>query len=243
MRFPETSPESQLQCYAVIPAAGRGLRMGASQEKQFLQFFERPLLAGTLAIFESCPLINGVVVVTPADRIEYCRRHVIAPFNLNKVCAVVPGGPQRQQSVFLGLQAVPFDVDFVAVHDGVRPLLDVSLLERVIRAARIRGAAIPTLPLNETVKRSLDQETISDTLDRTTLYLAQTPQVFRREILWEAHRNAREHKFHGTDDSMLVERLGYSVHMVPGAPENIKITTVEDLRLAELLHAATRKTH
>src|SRR5262249_6131145 len=128
-------------------------------------------------------------------------------------------------------QALPSGVRFVVVHDGVRPFVTPDLVERVLAAARRAGAAVCGLPVRETVKR-VRQDLVESTLDREGLWTVQTPQAFRRDLLWEAHHKARRDGFVGTDDAVLVERLGERVAMVPGLPENLKVTTAQDLRIA-----------
>lgn len=142
---------------------------------------------------------------------------------------VVSGGPTRQESVRIGLEAVSGDVDVVVVHDGVRPLITRRLLDAVVRAATESGAAICALPITETVKRVRDGF-VAATLDRSDLWAVQTPQAYRTAVLREAHARARRDGVTGTDDAMLVERLGHAVRVVPGLPTNVKITTPADLR-------------
>ncbi len=144
---------------------------------------------------------------------------------------VVAGGRTRQDSVWLGLQAVPDDAQIVVVHDAVRPLITRKLVDAVVAAAEASGAAICALPVAETVKR-VRGDLVESTLDRSELWAVQTPQAFRTDLLREAHEKARRDGVVGTDDAMLVERLGHPVRVVRGLPENVKITTPEDLRRA-----------
>jgi 2-C-methyl-D-erythritol 4-phosphate cytidylyltransferase len=144
---------------------------------------------------------------------------------------VVAGGRTRQDSVWLALQAVPDDAQLVVVHDAVRPLITAKLVDAVVAAAATSGAAICALPVAETVKR-VRGDLVESTLDRSELWAVQTPQAFRADLLREAHEKARRDGIVGTDDAMLVERLGHPVRVVPGLPENVKITTPEDLRRA-----------
>jgi len=226
---------SRPSCYAVIPAAGQGLRMGTPLQKQFLDLWGKPILARTIEVFEQSTSIEGIILVTSEDRLDFCRNEIIAPYHFQKVRDIVPGGKERQDSVFNGLCAVPETTDLVAVHDGVRPLVTVELIEHTILAAYEKGAAVAAQPAHETVKLSEDGATVARTLDRNRIFLAQTPQTFRRDLIWEAHIKARERRFYATDDAMLIEELGYTVQIVPGIPQNIKITTPADLKLAEAL--------
>jgi 2-C-methyl-D-erythritol 4-phosphate cytidylyltransferase len=145
---------------------------------------------------------------------------------------VVAGGAERQESVALGMQAVAEDVAVIVVHDAVRPFITRALVDRVIAAARTGGGAICALPIAETVKR-VREAVVEATVDRSALWAVQTPQAFQAPILREAHEKARRDNFLGTDESMLVERLGHPVTVVPGLPDNVKITTPDDLRRAK----------
>ncbi len=208
--------------------------MGTELQKQFLDLRGRPILAVTLGVFQRCDQIEGVVLVVPEDRIGFCRREIVERYGFSKVASVVAGGPERQDSVYNGLMMVPESVELVAIHDGVRPLVSPEIIRRTVEAATVSGAALPVLPVHETVKMTEDGVTVSRTLDRRRVFLAQTPQTFRRELIIQAHEWARKKGILGTDDAMLVEQTGKKVHMVPGSGENIKITTPADLAVAQL---------
>ena len=223
---------------AVVPAAGSGSRMGGSSPKQFLLIGGIPLLARTLATLGKSRVIGGIVVVAPPPAVERTRQ-LIKRHRLPRVLAVVPGGRQRQESVWLGLQAVPATAELVVVHDGVRPFITDTLLRQVVGAAARFGAAACGLRVRETVKRAREGF-VQATLDREELWLVQTPQAFGRTLLWEAHEKARRDGFLGTDDAVLVERLGVPVRMVTGLVENVKVTTPEDLARARSLVAPRR---
>lgn len=207
--------------------------MGGASPKQFLLLGGAPVLVRTLTILGRSRAIGGIVVVAPPAAVERTRR-LIARHRLPRVLAVIPGGRERQESVWLGLQAVPATAEFVVVHDGVRPFITPALLRDVVEAAGRFGAAACGLPVRETVKREREGF-VQTTLDREGLWLVQTPQAFRRTLLWEAHEKARRDGFLGTDDAVLVERLGAPVRMVTGLVENIKITTPDDLARARAL--------
>lgn len=212
----------------VVPAGGIGARLGSRTPKQFLALGREPILAATLRHFRRHPRVGAVVVAAPAAHVERTRRvlgRAGAPLT------VVVGGPTRQESVWSALQAVPTSAAVIVVHDGVRPFLTRGLIDALIEAAERAGAAICGLPITETVKRVRDSF-VEATLDRQGLWSVQTPQAFRAAILREAHDKARRDGFVGTDDAMLVERLGHPVRMVPGLAENVKITTADDLRRA-----------
>jgi 2-C-methyl-D-erythritol 4-phosphate cytidylyltransferase len=220
------------QAVAVVPAGGSGSRIGARRPKQYLLLGGAPLLVHTLRILARARSLAGVVLAVPADRVE-ATRALLRRFRVPRVLDVVAGGAERQESVWRGLQAVPAAAGWVVVHDAVRPFIDPALVERVLGAARRHGAATCGLAVRETVKR-VRGAAVEATLDRDGLWLTQTPQAFRRELLWEAHEKARRDGYTGTDDAKLVERLGARVVMVPGLPQNLKITTPEDLKAARL---------
>jgi 2-C-methyl-D-erythritol 4-phosphate cytidylyltransferase len=173
--------------------------------------------------------LAGIVVAVPAAHVSATRR-LLTRARVPKILDVVAGGADRQESVWRGLQRVPEDARFVVVHDAVRPFVTPDLIERV-RAAAAAGAATCGLPVRDTVKRVTDG-VVAATVPRQGLWLTQTPQAFARDLLWEAHDKARRDGFAGTDDAVLVERLGMPVAMVPGLAQNLKITTPEDLRTA-----------
>ncbi|OGL11573.1 MAG: 2-C-methyl-D-erythritol 4-phosphate cytidylyltransferase [Candidatus Rokubacteria bacterium RIFCSPLOWO2_12_FULL_71_22] len=213
---------------AVIPAGGAGARLGARMPKQFLRIGRTPILAMTVRHFTRHPSMAAVVVAAPAAHLALTRR-ILARTGRGAPATVVVGGPTRQDSVWLALLALPGPVDVVVVHDGVRPLITRRLVDDVVRAAVESGAAICALPIAETVKR-VRGGFVEATLDRSELWAVQTPQAFRADLLREAHEKARRDGVGGTDDAMLVERLGHPVRVVAGLPGNVKITTPEDLR-------------
>lgn len=215
---------------AVIPAGGVGTRMGGRTPKQFLALGGAPILVATLRHFVSHASVVAVVVAVPVAHVDRTRR-LVARLGRRVPITVVPGGASRQESVWLGLQAAAPDVALVAVHDAVRPFIGRGLIDAVVAAARAGGAAICALPIAETVKRVRD-DVVEATIDRAGLWAVQTPQVFRADLLREAHEKARRDGVAGTDDAMLVERLGHPVRVVRGSEANVKITTIEDLRRA-----------
>jgi 2-C-methyl-D-erythritol 4-phosphate cytidylyltransferase len=207
-----------------------GVRMGSPQPKQYLSLAGLPLFIHTLRALLSSGAVERAVLAVPAARVGATRR-VLRRHRIERTIDVVEGGSSRQESVWCGLQAVPAGTHWVVVHDAVRPFITGDLVERLLEAAGRVGAATCGLEVRDTVKR-VTGETVHTTVDRDGLWLTQTPQVFRRDLLWEAHEKARRDGFVGTDDAMLVERLGAPVAMVAGFPYNMKITTAEDLRIA-----------
>lgn len=219
---------------AVVPAAGSGSRMETGIKKQFLPLAGVPVLGRTLRIIEACRSVDSIViVVSPGDE-AYCSA-IVGELGLSKVAAIVTGGKERQDSVYHGLLALSDRTGTVVIHDGARPLLGAKELEEVIKAAGEQGAATLAVPVKDTVKLAGKDGFVSRTLPRNLLWLTQTPQAFRYEIILAAHRRAREQNFTGTDDAGLVEHLGWPVKLVPGTYENIKITTPEDLVMAEAI--------
>ncbi len=203
------------------------------QKKQGLLLAGRPILRWTLDVLEATPVVEGIVVTVPAeDLVAWEGRLAECP----KVRRVMAGGAERQESVRLGLGAVPEEVGFILVHDGVRPCITSELVARVVAEAQQHGAAIAALPVSETIKRGVDGW-VKETVERDGLWAVQTPQVFRSEVLRDAHRRAAAEGIAGTDDSVLVERLGVPVRLVPGLAGNLKLTRPEDLPLAEALLA------
>jgi 2-C-methyl-D-erythritol 4-phosphate cytidylyltransferase len=220
----------------LIPAAGMGKRMGASINKQYLHLAGMPIVARTISVFEDAPFIDGIFLVIPADEIPYCREHVVEAHGFRKVLEIVPGGRERQNSVMNGLRAIQQrqagEHDVVLIHDGVRPLISQELLRESIEVASGCAGALVAVPAKDTIKTVRDGLVIA-TPDRDTLWQAQTPQVFRFGIIFAAHQAAEQDGFMGTDDASLVERLGGAVRIVRGDYRNIKITTPEDIVLAE----------
>lgn len=218
--------------YAIIPAAGRGVRLGLDTPKQFLHLHHKPLLLYTLEVLLEAPFINGVVLAVPEDFLAEAQRLVRDYYGDYPSLTVLAGGKERQDSVWKALQQVPGECDLVVVHDGVRPLVTRQLLETTCQAALLTGAAIAAIPATDTVKR-VHQERVVETLPREEIWLVQTPQVFRLDILLDSYQEARRCGWAVTDDASLVERMGVPVGVVPGSRTNLKITTPEDL---EWLH-------
>jgi 2-C-methyl-D-erythritol 4-phosphate cytidylyltransferase len=220
---------------ALIPAAGMGRRMGAAISKQYLTLHGRSILAHTLEIFENSPLIDAVVLVVPPEEQSFCEQDVVRAGGFTKVRCLVDGGAERQDSVRNGLAACQAsEDDLILIHDAVRPLFDPTLIALLIRTAREVGGAVVGVPVKDTVKQVVGDR-IEGTPDRNRLWLAQTPQVFPFAVIRSAHEQAFAEGFQGTDDASLVERLGQPVAIVQGDYRNLKMTTPEDLVVAEAL--------
>ncbi|NLC71270.1 MAG: 2-C-methyl-D-erythritol 4-phosphate cytidylyltransferase [Desulfuromonadaceae bacterium] len=223
---------------ALIPAAGCGRRFGPGVRKQFLHLGGRPVVVRTLEIFQNHPLIDKIFLIVPADETDCCRQEIVAGYGLAKIAGVVSGGEERQDSVANGLFACGSEADdIVVIHDGVRPMFPAEKLGQVILMARQNGACIVGVPVKDTLKE-VAGGVICGTPDRSRLWQAQTPQAFRYDIIRRAYEAALEGGVRATDDAALVERLGVKVRMIEGSYRNIKITTPEDLLLAEAFLAA-----
>jgi 2-C-methyl-D-erythritol 4-phosphate cytidylyltransferase len=221
---------------AIIPAAGAGVRMQSQIPKPYLLLAGKPILAHTLEVFEAVREIQEITVVAHPDDLEYCREEVIAPYGFKKVLRLVPGGKERQDSVYHALKALQQeDPEIILVHDGVRPFITPEQIRRVIKAARNHGGAVMGLPAQDTLKRVNSQGKVIHTLDRKDIWQIQTPQGFQADLLWRAFVEAYSRNFYGTDEASLVEEMGQPVAVIPGDPCNLKITTPEDLQLAEAL--------
>ena len=221
-----------MKAKAIIAAGGRGERIGGVLPKQFVEIKKKPILVYSVEKFESCELIDEIVLVVPEDYMSFCSYNIVDLYDCRKVKRILSGGKERQDSVFKGLSVLPENTDIVVIHDGVRPFVSTRKIEESIESCRKEKAVILALPVNETVKRVEDERVIT-TLNREELWVAQTPQVFEYKLLLKAYSKAMKEGFKGTDDSSLVERLGVKVKVLEGEKENIKITTAEDLVLAE----------
>lgn len=220
---------SKQKVVAIIPAAGQGVRMGF-HKKQLLQLEGIPILVHTLRKFAACPEITELWIAAPAEDLAEIRE-IVSQEHLGGTVHVVAGGARRQDSVENCLRALSPGTDLVAVHDAVRPFVSPEQIAAVIEAASKSGAAILGILSVDTVKQ-VKRTRITGTIPRDRIVLAQTPQVFRFDILLRAFDKAREEGFLGTDESSLVEHLGVEVTVVPGSDRNIKITKPADLELA-----------
>jgi len=236
------SLEGRAAC--VVVGGGSGTRLPGAVEKQFLMLGGMPILARAALAMQSAPEVASIVLVVPRGREEATRREIARAFGLERVAAVVAGGATRAESVRLGLAAVPANVDWVLVHDAVRPFATPALAARVLAAAGASGAAIPALRIADTVKRARAAADaaapilVDETIDRSRLWAAQTPQAFGQRTLVDALAHAEREEIDAPDCASLVERNGGAVAIVEGEKHNIKITTPEDLLLAEAILAA-----
>ena len=222
---------------AIIPAAGRGKRIGASVPKQFLEIQGKPLLHHTLTVFASCKLIDYVVLVMPRADVDEMGEDWLNKYEI--VREVVVGGEQRQDSVYNGFSSLEEGTDIVVVHDGVRPFTTPQMITATVEAAQQHGAAITAIPVSDTVKQAADGF-VKQTVSRDGLWRVQTPQAFQYGLLQQAFKKAKKDSYYGTDEGSLVEYLGERVKIVPGSELNIKITRKEDLVLGESLLSRIR---
>ena len=209
--------------------------MGGGIAKQYLLLDSLPVLVHTIRVFQKSDVISEIVLVVPQDDIAYVRKQIVEKYDLTKVAAVVAGGNERQDSVRNGLRAIAVQCDVVMVHDGVRPFVTEAMIAQVAAAAFDGGAASMGVKAKDTIKETTDENMVTGTLPRRNLWQTQTPQAFQYGLLCRAFEAAARDKFYGTDDASLVERTGAKVRMIAGSYGNIKITTPEDLLVAEAL--------
>jgi len=221
--------DNQQKVGAIIVAAGRSQRMGGV-DKVLALLGGKPVLARVINIFQMCNLIDQIVVVVSKQSLGRCQQ-LVAEQGWSKMTEVCPGGRRRQDSVVAGLSRLTH-CDWLVIHDGARPLLTVDLIDCGLEAARETGAAVAAVPVTDTIKVAGDDRIVTETPLRHNLWAVQTPQVFRFDIIAEAYRRA---KGEVTDDASLVEQLGYRVKLYMGSYDNIKVTTPDDLALAEVL--------
>ncbi len=216
----------------VIPAAGQSRRMHGPVNKQYLTLSGKPILAHTVDAFENCPLIAEIILVVSEGEIAQCNQQVVLPYRYKKVSLTI-GGETRQKSVYSGLKAVNPKADIVMIHDGARPLIQESVIIESIYQTLEHKATVVGVPAKNTIKVVEKGGFVEYTLNRDLLVEIQTPQTFTFELLMKAHENAIEEQVQGTDDAFLVERIGHPVKIVTGHYNNLKITTPEDLIIAE----------
>jgi 2-C-methyl-D-erythritol 4-phosphate cytidylyltransferase len=216
----------------IIPAAGQGKRMGAGKNKLFIELNHIPVFIHTLLVFENDEECNGIIVaIHPHDEAQFVS--LLDKYKISKVKRLVPGGKERQDSIYNALQTVDED-GIVLVHDAARPFIKKEQIHLLARTAEKTGAAIIGVPAKDTMKKVLEG-TVLETVERSSLWVVQTPQAFRFALLLKAYKRAALDRYIGTDDASLVERLGASVTMVEGDYDNIKLTTPEDLFFAEAI--------
>ena len=219
----------------IIAAAGRGLRMAAGQRKQYIDLEGLSILSRTVLAIESCRVVDRIVLVIPHEDYDYCNQTVVSPLRSKKEILMVAGGVERQDSVYRGLEAVGAATEIVVIHDGVRPFVTTEAIEATIDGAREFGACVQAVPVQDTLKTIDGNRRIEKTLSRDRVWMVQTPQAFRYDLIKTAHEEARKADVIGTDDAFLLERIGEPVRIAEGSRLNIKITTDEDLEMARAI--------
>ena len=222
---------------AVVLAAGKGKRMHSAVQKQFLMLGGKPVIFYSLEQFEQCPFINEIVLVTEKSEIDYCRKEIVEKFDFQKVKKIVAGGAERFLSVYNGLKACT--CDFVYIHDGARPFVDQAILERTREDVKRYGACVAGMPVKDTIKISDGDGYADVTPPRSRVWMVQTPQVFAYSCIKDAYdKLIADGRMDVTDDAMVLECMtGQKTKLTLGSYENIKITTPEDLEIAEVFAA------
>lgn len=218
--------------YAIVLAAGKGKRMKANVNKQFLQINDKPLLYYSLNIFSNSNLIDGIIIVCAESELEYCKKEIVEKYKINKVLKIVVGGKERQDSVYNGLKAID-DCEIVLIHDGARPFVTFEIIENGIRCAKSYGACTCGVIPKDTMKVKDEEGFSAGTPDRNKLFSVQTPQCFKYSVIFSCHEKLYNDGISVTDDTTVVEHYGYKVYLYEGSYNNIKITTPEDIYIAE----------
>lgn len=218
-----------MKTIVIIPAGGKGKRIGQSTPKQYLRFNNKEMIAYTLEVFQKNKLVNEIVISSDPEYYNLLKR-IKNKYNFTKVTSIVKGGKERQNSVFNALSSIYANKnDLIIVHDAARPLLPDKILTNAIQQAKKKGNALVCIEANDTLIKGND--TVNKYLSRDEVYYVQTPQIFRYKDLMEAMQNAKKKKFTGTDESLLVKKLGKKVNIVEGSSFNFKVTTKTDIEL------------
>jgi 2-C-methyl-D-erythritol 4-phosphate cytidylyltransferase len=223
------------QTVAIIVAAGKGNRMGSSTLKQYLVLGDKAILCHTVDVFNECMEIDRIILVLPDEDFSFCRNKILSPIHLGKPIDFVSGGQERQDSVAKGLEAVHTHDSIVVIHDGVRPFIRISEIRECLREARETGACAMGMHAQDTLKKTDPEGYVQETIERKYIWMVQTPQAFKYQIIKNAHKQAARNGYRGTDDAQLVEKAGYPVKMILGSRFNFKITTPEDFELARTM--------
>lgn len=224
---------------AIVLSAGRGTRMQSDIPKQYMPLIDKPVLYYSLKAFQDSS-VSSIILVTGKEDVEFCQKEIVEKYNITKVSAIVTGGKERYHSVYEGLKQLK-DHDYVLIHDGARPCVNVDIIERSIQSAIEEEACVVGMPVKDTIKISNENGYAVETPDRSTLWMIQTPQSFSYSLIYGAYTELMGQMQKGsqdvpsiTDDAMVVEYIyGKKVKLVPGSYTNIKITTPEDIRVAE----------
>lgn len=227
---------NQLKCTVIIPAGGKGKRMNHYKSKQYIELKGKPILEHTLEVFMRCKAIQHIIIVVGKGEVDYCKQAIIKRHSLDKVIDVVEGGKERQDSVYEGIKCVPDETDIVLIHDAARPFIKEEHILATIEEAYTSGACVLGVRVKDTIKVVNHENHIVDTPNRRMLWAIQTPQTFKKDIINEAYDQAIKDKFVATDDAMVVEKYSNTaIKIIEGSYSNIKITTPEDLMIANVL--------
>lgn len=218
--------------YAVVVAAGRGKRMVANINKQFLRLKDKPVIYYSLNTFSNSNLIDGIIIVCAENEVDYCKKEIVEKYKIDKVLKVVAGGKERQNSVYNGLKAIS-DCEIVLIHDGARPFVTPEIIECGIKYAKLYGACTCGVIPKDTMKVKDEEGFSAGTPERNKLFSVQTPQCFKYSLITDCHEKLSKDYIGVTDDTTVVEHYGHKVYLYEGSYENIKITTPEDLDIAE----------
>ena len=227
---------------AIVLAAGQGKRMNSKVQKQFLELGGKPLLYYSLKCFQDSGMIRDIILVTGAESVPFCKEEIVEKYGLTKVTKVIPGGKERYDSVYEGLLSCE-NSDFVLIHDGARPFITEEIIRRGIQGVEKTGACVIGMPSKDTVKIADTQGYVAETPERSSVWTIQTPQIFEYNLIREAHEKIRCRDMSAiTDDAMVVEQeTGVKIVLVEGSYKNLKITTPEDLDIAEIFLKALKK--
>jgi 2-C-methyl-D-erythritol 4-phosphate cytidylyltransferase len=221
-----------MRTLAIILAGGAGKRMGAATNKQFLLIDNKPIIVHTLQIFEECRAVDGIYLVVNQKDLPLIQEEILETYRFNKILKLVIGGRLRQDSVRNGLEAIEKPCDIVIIHDGARPFVSPSFIDKGIFLMEMFDAVIPALPVKDTIKIVSKEGFVQKTLERDSLWHVQTPQTFKYDLITKAYREGVAKKLYGYDDATFLENMGKKVKVIEGSPYNIKITTPEDLIIA-----------
>lgn len=224
--------EHQKVC-AVIVAAGKGKRMNLGHNKQYILLRNKPILVYTLEVFERNSNIDEIILVVPKNELIYCQKEIVEKHHIKKVLLLVAGGEERRDSVYEAIKNLSTDTDIVLIHDGARPFISRDIVDKCINEARNSDAVVVAVPVKDTIKTVNENLEVVCTHKREDLWAIQTPQAFSHSLIKNAYEEGILKKSNSTDDAMMVEALGHKVKIVLGSYENIKITTQEDLIIAE----------
>ena len=230
-----------MRTLAIILAGGAGKRMGTATNKQFLLLDNKPIIVRTLQVFEECRTVDGVYLVVNQKDLPIMQEEILETYKFNKVLKLVIGGRLRQDSVRNGLEAIENPCDIVIIHDGARPFVSPSFIEKGIFLMEMFDAVIPAIPVKDTIKTVSKEGFVIKTLERDSLWNVQTPQTFKYDIIIKAYRDGMNKKLYGYDDATFLEHMGKKIKVIEGSPYNIKITTPEDLIIAKGMLSQLKK--